>query len=168
MRNPRTVRFTLGLILLAALNSVSLAANARDMHGRLGVGYNSQFATTRGAGGLPAISAKYGLTRDIAASAVVGISTSAPSSLVAAIKGYKNVFYETHLNFYFMGGAGLVNQNSTTGFELQAGMGAEFFLPALESLGFSVETGASVTTAGGFAVGTMGFSFLSAGIHFYF
>ena len=47
--------------------------------------------------------------------------------------------------------------------------GVEAFIPGIESLGFSMETGASFNNlSGSYAVQTMGVSFLNAGMHFYF
>jgi hypothetical protein len=68
-----------------------------------------------------------------------------------------------------MGGLGLISMNSTSGFQVITGFGVEFFPPGLESLGFSVETGASFDNGNGsYALKTLGVSFLDAGIHFYF
>ena len=85
------------------------------------------------------------------------------------MKFFKNVFYETNLNFYFMAGAGIVSGNSKTGLEVLSGFGTEWFFPGLESLGFAMEVGGSVDNlSGSYALKTLGVSFLNAGIHFYF
>ncbi|HAR43197.1 MAG TPA: hypothetical protein DCS07_11315 [Bdellovibrionales bacterium] len=144
-------------------------AEARDLQGRLGLGYNSEFANYSRTNGIPGVSIKYGLTRDLAGELVVGMNTATPTNSVTAVKAFKNVFYETNLNFYFMLGAGLLSAESRTGFEMLGGMGAEFFIPGVESLGFSMETGGSLNNiSGSFALQTIGVSFLNAGIHFYF
>jgi len=162
---------------------MSLSADpslARDMQGRLGLGYNSEFANSRESGGVPGISLKYGFTRDIATELVVGVATASPMNSVAALKAFRNLFYETNLNFYFMLGGGLVSAlkptatsasatGGSTGVEFIGGFGAEFFIPGIESLGFSMETGATFDNLGGsFVLRTLGVSFLNAGIHFYF
>ena len=58
---------------------------------------------------------------------------------------------------------------SKAGIQFLGGFGAEFFIPGLESIGFAMETGASMDSlSGSFAIRTLGVSFLDAGIHFYF
>ena len=157
-----------GFVLILAV-SLPLA-EARDMRGRLGLGYNSEFAkSTTSGSGVPAISFKYGLSRETAIAGIVGFSTGQPSSNVTAFKFFKNIYYENHLNFYFTAGAGMISANNNSGVELLMGLGAEFFIPGVESLGFSIETGATFDNAtGSYAIRTLGVSFLDAGIHFYF
>ena len=169
----RTVRSWLAVSLWLLCGASS--ALARDMHGRLGLGYNGQYASSLSPAGTSAISLKYGLTKDVALAAVIGIQTTATANSVTAFKFFKNIFYETNLNFYFMAGAGLVTgqpagaASGTAGAEFLGGFGTEFFFPGLESLGFSMEVGASFHNLyGGFILKTIGFSFLNAGIHFYF
>jgi hypothetical protein len=153
---------------LAALSPATVWA--KDQHGKLGLGYNAQFANATATGGVPAVSLKYGITRDIAAEGLVGVATSTPSNSVVGIKFFKNLFYETNLNFYFMLGGGILSANNRSGGEFLGGFGAEFFIPGIESLGFSVETGGTLEniSTGTFILKTMGISFLEAGIHFYF
>lgn len=158
----KTVFF--GLILLA-----STLGHARDMHGRLGLGYNAQFANTSETNGTPGVSIKYGLTRDIAIAGIVAINTGSPTNSATAIKLFKNIFLETNLNFYFVFGGGIVKANDNTGAEFLGGFGAEFFIPGLESIGFSIETGAALSNiSGSFALRTIGVNILEAGVHFYF
>ncbi len=162
------VLFFLGILLFFPFTQHS---EARDLHGRLGLGYNSEWANShpQTLGGTPAISLKWGLTRDIGLGAIFGINTSSPSNSVTAIKFFKNFFYETNLNFYFFFGAGLVSANSVSGAEFLSGFGAEFFIPGVESLGFSMEFGATFNNlSGSFALKTLGVGLFNAGIHFYF
>lgn len=149
----------------------SQLASARDLNGRLGLGFNSEFANAYPGTGarFPGISLKYGLTENVAIEGIGGVATTTPSNTVFALKIFNNVFFETHLNFYFMGGLGLISLNGQSGMQILAGVGAEFFIPGIESLGFAVETGFSVDNAsGGYSIRTLGVSFLDAGIHFYF
>jgi hypothetical protein len=167
MRLLRTC--TAALIAILSALSGTQVASARDMQGRLGLGYNSEFANSAFGERVPGVSVKYGLTRDIAAEAVVGIATTSPSNTVTGVKFFKNIFYETNLNFYFVLGGALLNAQNRSGAQFLGGFGAEFFVPGLESLGFSMETGASFDNLrGGFTLRTLGVSFLDAGIHFYF
>lgn len=156
-------------IWLLSLFFISNPANARDLHGRFGLGYNAEFANASLENGRPAVSMKYGFTRDIAAAFLLGMSTSEPKNSLVGLKLFKNLFIETDLNFYAMLGAGILSAEEKTGTEFLGGFGAEFFIPGLESLGFSFETGASLTNIkGSFVVSTIGVSFIHAGMHFYF
>ena len=145
-------------------------ANARDLQGRLGLGYNAQFANQREANGnVPAIAAKYAVTKDLAVEGVLGVATTKPGNSVIAMKLFKTLFFENNLNFYGMLAGGLVTASATSGIDLQGGFGTEFFIPGLESVGFSFEVGGELTNLSGSMVfRTMGASFLDAGMRFYF
>jgi hypothetical protein len=159
------------LLVLVAVSGVLWSSDvfARDLHGTLGLGYNNQFANSTTNERVPGVSLKYGVTRDIAVELIVGVATSTPSNSVVGLKFFKNLFYETNLNFYFMLGGGILSASGRSGAEFLGGFGAEFFIPGIESLGFAVETGGQFDNlSGSFALKTMGFSFLDAGIHFYF
>ena len=176
--NPRWSRQPLpGSVVLFALllgMIVPRLSFARDLQGRLGLGYNNEWINSAMPNGVPGVSIKYGLTRDIGAEAIVCISTATPSNSCTAIKFSKNLFFETNMNFYFMLGGGLISGapdgvNKQTGAEFLGGFGAEFFIPGLESLGFAFETGGEFDNlSGSFALKTLGVNFLNAGIHFYF
>lgn len=146
------------------------AAEARDLQGRLGLGFNAQFANQREVnGGVPAIAGKYAVTKDIAVEGVFGVATTKPANSVVGMKFFKNLFFENNLNFYGMIAGALVTANATSGVDLQSGFGAEFFIPGLESVGFSFEVGGELTNLSGSMVfRTMGASFLDAGMRFYF
>ncbi len=155
-------------LCLALLTTSAMPAMARDLQGRLGLGYNSQFAASRDGGG-PGVSIKYALSPDLALEGVFALATSSPSQSVSAVKAMKNVFMETNLNFYFMGGMGFCSRAGNSGLEMMGGAGAEFLIPGVDSLGFSMETGVSFDNlSGSYALRTMGVSFLNAGMHFYF
>lgn len=162
-------RAALLLATAFAFMTCPLAAQARDLQGRLGLGYNAEFVNSMDGQRVPGVSIKYGLTRDIAAELVVGVATTSPSNTVTAAKFFKNIFYETNLNFYFMLGGAVMSEQDRAGAELMTGFGVEFFIPGLESLGFATETGGTLDNlSGSFALRTLGVSFLDAGIHFYF
>lgn len=156
-------------LLIAAAGLVS-NAEARDLQGRLGLGYNAQFANYRESGGtVPAISAKYAVTKDIAFEGVLGFATTKPANSVVGMKFFKNLFFENNLNFYGILAGGLVTANNNSGFDFQGGFGTEFFIPGLESVGISFELGAELTNITGSTVfRTVGASFLNAGMRFYF
>ncbi len=185
-RNPSSK--TLGLTLtssfraafaLAVFSILSLSAasvsHAKDLHGRFGVGYNGQFSNKEATRGVPGVSIKYGFTRDLGASLVFGINSASPVNSVTALKFFQNIFAETNMNFYFTLGGGILSTADSTGLasatstEFLTALGAEFFIPGLESLGFTIESGVKFTNVTGtFALKTMGMSFLDAGVHFYF
>ncbi len=147
-------------------------AHARDLQGRLGLGYNSQFANA-GSGfapfATPGISLKYAVTRDIALNLIGGLTTSTRLNAIVGGKVYKTLFFETNLNFYTMIGFGLVSGGGNGGIDAFGGFGAEFFIPGIESLGIQFETGAGIDNlSGSFVFKTIGVSILNAGIHFYF
>jgi len=157
------------LLILGAL-IFAPCVQARDLQGRLGVGYNSEFVNSVVGTRTPGVSVKYALTRDIAAEAIVGMTTASPANTVTAVKFFRNIFLETNMNFYFMFGGGILTVNTKSGAEFLGGLGAEFFIPGLESLGLSFETGGSLhnLVGKGFSFRTFGDSFLDAGLHFYF
>lgn len=163
------IKLILGALIFGLSASMSSVASAREMQGRFGLGFNRQFSNWEALNGVPGISIKYGLTRGVAVDLIAGVGTTSPANAVAATKFFFNVFYETHLNFYAVFGGGLVTASKRAAFELLGGMGCEFFIPGLESVGLSFEIGAQMTNLPGrFVVKTMGASFLDAGVHFYF
>src|ERR1041385_157999 len=88
-------RVRLSWIAWIGLALLPWAGSARDLQGRLGLGYNSEFANFQVPNGVPAISLKYGLTRDFAIEGVLGVSTSSPRNSVVGGKFFKNIFFET-------------------------------------------------------------------------
>ena len=164
----RCAQFTLTCLVISHLG-LATGANARELQGRVGLGYNAEFKNFSYTNGVPAISLKYGLTRDLAIEGVFGTSSHTPTNSVAGAKFFKNVYYETNLNFYFLLGGAVLSANAVSGAQFISGFGAEFFIPGVESLSFSMETGASFDNLNGsFALETLGVSFLNAGMHFYF
>ena len=168
MKTLQSLVVMVGLVLSANM-LFPCVSHARDLQGRLGLGYNRQFGNDTVASTLPGISLKYAMTRDIAIDGIFAVSTADPGVTTAAVKFYKILFFETNLNFYTMLGAGLLSAASKSGMEFLTGFGAEFFIPGIESLGISFETGVTLDNLpGSFVLKTMGHSFLEAGIHFYF
>ncbi|RYZ61012.1 MAG: hypothetical protein EOP09_20450 [Proteobacteria bacterium] len=155
---------TLGVLLLWAQS-----ASARDLHGRIGLGYNAQFANQRTGSGVPGLGIKYAMTRDLALEGIIGAETGSGSQSTFGAKLFKNVFFENNLNFYaFFAGAALKSGNRS-GYDIQAGFGSEFFIPGIDSIGMSFEVGGEATNiSGSTVVRTLGLSFLHAGMRFYF
>jgi len=152
-------------VVLAAFHAKTAAA--RDLSGRIGLGFNNQFMPSQSAGP-GAISFRYALARDLGTEMILGVDTEGDRSSVAALKLIKNVFLETNLNFYFALGVGYAQSQGDSGIEFLGTFGTQFFIPGLESVGFSTEAGfAGDTVGGGMSFRTLGVSFVNAGIHFY-
>jgi hypothetical protein len=168
VRCGQFIRFVL-IGSLSALAFEPAPAYAKELQGRLGLGFNAEFENFYASGGVPGISLKYGLSRNFAIEGIFGTTTSSTKNSVAAAKLFQNIFFETNLNFYAMVGGGVISIASASGAQFIGGMGVEFFIPGIESLGFAMETGGSFDNlSGSFALKTLGVSFLNAGMHFYF
>ncbi|MDG0818285.1 organic solvent tolerance protein [Bdellovibrio svalbardensis] len=158
-------------LVLAVLACTSVV-QAKELTNRLGVGVKSHETLD-----LPELAVVYNPTRDIAVTGGLGIDTKKDASKFAANAGVRRiVFKEDNMNFYMGGTFGFVNYEvsgatSTTkesGIELDAVFGGEFFLPGLDSLGFTFEGGAGVISTSNVRFRTIADSPLRAGIIFYF
>ncbi len=164
LKGVLALRAPMALVAIISSSLSMSSASARDMHGRMGVGYNAQFADE-----LPAVAIKYGLTRLTSVEGILGLDTGTPSRSAVGAKISQNIFLESNLNFYGFSGLVLAKTSQGSGVEIPAGVGVEFFIPGIESVGWSVETGGLLSnTSGSFNLRTIGFSFLNAGIRFYF
>ena len=143
----------------------------KDLTNRLGIGYKDQFAPDSS---IPSLAVQYYPGADIGISGSIGVDTVSNNSRFGAMaKLYRIIFQEDNLNFYMGAGAGLLSNQvagtTSSGFELMAYGGAEFFLPGLENLGFSFEAGTAIDSTGnGTRFRTFGDSPLRAGMIFYF
>jgi hypothetical protein len=157
----------LGLLLLPI--TAGAATDEKNLRGRMGIGFTNQVAVNAAGSTLPALSAKYYLSRSFAFALSTGFDTkSGDSTAVVGLKLFRNLFVESNLIFY--GGAGVAYINHA-GSKAQGSLffGSEFFLNQLPSLGLSFEAGIRGDSASGsFAIRTSGDSFLTAGMHFYF
>lgn len=156
-----------GLILLFIC--VGGIAEARDLSSRLGIGYRNALVTTD----LPSIAAFYYPSSDVGVYGSLGVDTQEDNSKFGAAAGVRRIiFKEDNMNFFGAGQVAIVNQEIATvkdsGFELAATVGGEFFLPGLDSLGFNFETGMGITTVKKTRFRTLGESFATAGMAFYF
>lgn len=159
----------LSLGLLLASGSVQ----AKDLTNRLGLGYADPFSLD-----MPSIHARYWPSARYGFSASLGVDTEEDASRFGLMgKLYKVIFTEDNMNFYMGTGLGIISREETsgssvdsdTGYELSAFVGAEFFLPGLDSLSFSFEAGAGVTSIDSeVRFRTIGDSPLTAGMVFYF
>lgn len=160
------VKFGASLILILA---VAFTANAKDLTHRLGVGYKNQFYMNA-----PAVAMQYYPNPSFGLSGAIAVDTTKNDSKFGLMaKLYRIVFAEKQMNFYMGGGAGMLSDEvagkNNSGFELNAFVGGEFFIPGLDSLGFSFESGVGVVSmSNGSQFRTYGDSPLRAGIVFYF
>ncbi|MBS1958948.1 MAG: hypothetical protein JST80_05705 [Bdellovibrionales bacterium] len=166
-RSGLRLRVFISLVLLMAP-----CAEAKELVGRLGLGYNAQFANTQQVNGVPAISIKYGVAPRAMIEAIGGFYSGSNGTGVAALKYMYTVHAESYANFYFLFGGGYVSANHQNGTEFVGGLGCEFFIPGVDSVGLSFETGMSIESltsgTGSFVLKTFGVSFINAGMHFYF
>lgn len=156
--------------VFSALISVS-AAEAKDLSQRLGVGYSNQFGVPET---MPSISVRYYPNQQYGMQGSIGVDTEQGSNRFGvSAKFIKIVFREDNMNFYIAGGGGLVSDqvsgSTSSGIDVAGVFGGEFFLPGLESLGFSFEGGVGVTSvSSNVRFRTIGDSPLRAGMFFYF
>lgn len=161
-----------GVVATLALLLFTGKVEAKELVGRVGLGYNAQFANTSMTNGVPAISVKYGIAPRAMIEAVGGFYSGSSGSGVAALKYLQTIHAENYANFYFLLGGGYVSANSRSGTEWLGGLGGEFFIPGVDSVGLSFEAGMSLenltSSSGSFVLKTLGISFIHAGMHFYF
>lgn len=155
------------LIVMASLCAVSV--QGKELTNRLGVGIKTNTAVDN----LPALAAVYYPNPDFGLTSSLGIDTKKDNSRFAFTGGVRRiVFREANMNFYMGGNVGLINHENAgdkdSGFELSAVFGSEFFLPGLESLGFSFEGGLGVVSTGSTRFRTIAESPVQAGLVFYF
>lgn len=151
-----------------ALITCASVGHAKELTNRLGVGVKSHETLD-----LPELAIVYNPTNEIAITGGLGIDTKKDESKFAANVGVRRiVFKEDNMNFYMGGTFGLVNWETAgdkeSGVELDAVFGGEFFLPGLDSLGFTFEGGAGVLSTDNVRFRTIADSPLRAGIIFYF
>ncbi|KYG64121.1 organic solvent tolerance protein [Bdellovibrio bacteriovorus] len=157
-------KWTLALCLIA----LCATAEAKDLTNRLGVGIKKNTALD-----LPELAAVYYPVSDIALAGGLGVDTKKDESRFTANAAVRRlIFKEANMNFYMGGAVGLINFETAgkkeSGFELNALFGGEFFLPGLESLGFTFEGGVGIVSADEVRFRTLADGPFSAGIIFYF
>ncbi|HRK02382.1 MAG TPA: hypothetical protein PLH57_06915, partial [Oligoflexia bacterium] len=156
--------FRMVAMFLVLANLLATSVLAKDLRSRLGIGFVDQYSN-----GVPALSAKYGLTKDLHIATALGFSTADRADVVFSGKIFKNIFFETNLNFYSALALAYLKHDERSGIEILGVLGAEFFIPGVDSLGLSFETGVSGSNiTNTFVLKTIGFTFLHAGMHFYF
>lgn len=161
------------LAAFAALHATPVFTWAKDLTHRLGAGYRNQFAVD-----LPSVAAQYYPTPDLFLNVALGVNTEESNSRLGLMARLNQiVFREENLHFYMGGGLGFYSQevitgasqtSGTSGVELQGLFGVEFFLPGLDSLGISFESGIAIQTGNQVSFRTFADHPLRAGMTFYF
>jgi hypothetical protein len=152
--------------LLFCLALVPTSAIAKDLSGKVGVGFNNQFSS------LSALSARYVLpTEGLHLAVEANVGTSILKGQENAAFGGLRVLYglvrEDNMLLHMGLGAGIWGEGNTNSLRLQPVVGAEFFLYGLENLGFLVEWGLTVDLGSENRVYTTSTA-PSAGVHYYF
>lgn len=156
------------IIVMIALFTFSTSSFAMSLLGRLGLGTTNQVVT-----GIDALSVKLQRNRSVALSGIFGLKNSSNTSNYAlGAKIYRLIYDEPQLNFYSALTAITFtyqnNGNTTSGYQIDAGLGAEFSFQGLESIGFSFEFGMGMNKYnGGSNIQTYGHHIVSSAVHFY-
>jgi len=160
------------LTCLFFLGCFSQNSEAKELFGRTGIGYNAEFANTSLTNGVPAVSVKYGIAPRAAVELIAGFYSGNDGSGVFGLKFMPTLHSDPYANFYFLVGIGFVSAEHRNGTEFLTGFGAEFFIPGVDQVGISFETGMSAenlsAASGSFVLKTFGMSFINAGMHYYF
>ena len=160
------------ILLISALFSFVVSfetLHAMDRFARLGVGFANQLKND-----IPSISFKIQRSKSFALGGQFAYSTDDnEGGYAAGLKFYRNLFDEPNLTFYGSVLGAVISRNqqgskdAVNGFQFDLTLGSEFSFPGLESLGFSLEFGASFSKLNDFVVETVGNSFIVSAVHFY-
>ncbi|MCO4771895.1 MAG: hypothetical protein KDA24_17825 [Deltaproteobacteria bacterium] len=164
------------LLLLSSLSFalvtlVPSSSEARDLRGKLGIGFNNNFSS------LTSLSVKYGIptnkeTVNLQVQATVGFAflKDQDDRFFAGGRILIPILAEDNLNLYTAIGAGYVRfHDAKQGVRASAVVGVEFFLFGLENLGLSAEFGLNLDAGNQILdVQTTGGTAASVGVHYYF
>lgn len=155
------------MALLLTMTAV-LPTHGKNLKNRLGVGVKNNTVFD-----LPSVAAIYYPDENLGVTGGLGMDTNKDNSRFTLNAGIRRlIFKEENMNFYFGGQFGLVNYEASgdkqSGFELNAFCGGEFFFTGLDSLGFSFEGGAGMTSMKEVRFRTIADHPFRAGIIFYF
>ena len=162
LQNKWLTRFFLALVVISG------TVEAKELSSRLGVGFRNAYSFE-----LPAIAANYYPNPDTGFIGALGLDTAENNAKFALSGGVRRViFKEDNMNFFMSGILSFVssetNGSTSSGFEISALVGDEFFLPGLENLGFNIEAGVGVANLSKVRFRTIADHMLRAGVFFYF
>lgn len=168
MRRSNSRFVLLAVSSFLAVCVFSAMASAKAMESRLGIGFRNSFPFD-----LPALAAQYYPNSNLGLIGALGIDTHPDFSRFGLQMGIrKRIFEEDQLNFFMGGNFSLLSQEvareKTSGYEISALVATEFFLTGLENLGFNMEAGVAVSNMEKVRFRTVGQSFLTGGVIFYF
>lgn len=161
------MKYTLTLIV-AILALISPGpAQGRPLENRMGAGL-----MLHDLNGLASLSFRYVPRNHMTLGFTVGFDTSASGFTLLGGRLTRNVDLQENINAY-LGVAAYYLARSTAGvtsrgYEIDALMGVEAFLPGLTDLGLSFETGLGYRSLAGTTLKTIGNGFLGTAIHYYF
>ncbi|MEY4616351.1 MAG: hypothetical protein RJB66_1311 [Pseudomonadota bacterium] len=132
------------VFLMAAVMLMAFGAEAKEMNHRLGVGPKWPFSID-----LPGIGIHYFPNSDYCVTGALGIETEKGSSAFGLQGGIRRIFFEErNLNFFVGGAFGILSNevagSNSSGFEMMALSGGEFFFEGLDNLGFNFQMGVGV------------------------
>ncbi len=157
------------LTLLAGLFCISSTAEAKDLRGRFGAGFNQQF------GHVSAFSVRYALPTtshavNIQLEGNFGLDTATESEGGRSVFSGGRLLYgfvaEDNMTLFAAGGVGILTESDANTVRFQPAMGADFFLFGLDNLGFTVEWGLNLDTGG--SPGLESAAAMGAGVHYWF
>lgn len=157
------------MLCTMALALIVGSAQAKDLSGRVGVGFNHNF------GDHSAISVRYALPLGDPALQVqvegfggLALNNGNTGWFIAGGRALGAVVVEDNMNLYLAAGAGYMTDGTqnTSALRLQPSMGAEFFLFGLENLGFMTEWGVNVDL--GSVTGVSTAANAGVGVHYWF
>lgn len=165
MKTKRIALF-LGVLFFIAGNVC-----AKDLGGKLGVGFNSQLT----ARDVSSISAKYWISDDLGAQGILGFySDDDYNEFDMAGKILFKLKDEENLHVDAFGALGFTRYeyddgDDDSGISMAGGLAIEFFFSGLPNLGFSSEVGLAFSDiSDNSSFKTTSDTFITAGIHYYF
>lgn len=165
-----------GLAAVLLLAGLPMAAQAKDLNGRVGLGFNQQFTGTSGVPGLTEVSLRYGIpsgqpTLNVQLELDGGVDYT--SAGLGAAGGFRFLFgtvTEDNMNLYVGAGVGYVysaTDPEASAVRIQPGVEAQFFLFGLENLGFTAGVGLNVDVGNATRITTVGGAPM-VGMHYWF
>jgi hypothetical protein len=153
-------------LLLSAASSTPLFA--RSLENRMAAG-----VMLHELGGLASLSLRYVPESHYAIGFSAGFDTGSSGFTLLGARVNRHVDLQENLNAYLGLGAYYLARSTTAtttahGYELDAVIGVEAFLPGLSDLGVSFETGLGYRSLQGSSLKTLGSGMLAAAIHYYF
>ena len=117
----------------------------------------------------PTLSVDWNLTQASGFQFDLGMDTTKDDSLLSlAVRFNRSLFIEDHQLYFLYFGGGLLSQQvdgeNDSGYLLEAGPAARFFLPGLPNLGFMLGGGFRLESLGGVRIRTV----VNGGMHYYF